>query len=236
MHDPAILKEALRIAYRRSLFHTAKSLCGYKDITAKTHLRIVKNLEANTKRKIVCVPRGTFKSSIASVAYPIWLLINNPNLRILIDSELYGNSITYLREIKSHIQSEEFRLLFGDWKTDIWNESEIKISARTKILKEPSIIVGGIGTTKVGLHVDVVIADDYNSPSNSSSPEQRKKVIDHYQYNQSILEPDGIYAIIGTRYAEEDLIGWVLKHELGLDQLDKLKVLPKRDDHYTIEV
>lgn len=234
--NPAVLRESLRIAYRRSLFHTAKGLCGYKDVNAPTHLRIVKALESDSKRKIVCVPRGTYKSSIASIAYPIWLLINNPNLRILIDSELYANSVSYLREIKAHIQSAWFQEIFGTWETKVWNESEIIVSSRTKVLKEPSITVGGIGTTKVGLHFDVIVGDDYNSPANSSTVEQRKKVIDHYQYNQSILEPDGIYAIIGTRYAEEDLIGWALKNELAIDQLEKLKVLPKINDYYSIEV
>lgn len=234
--DPEVLKEALRIAYRRSLYHTAKNLCGYKDLSPKTHMRIIRALQSPSKRKIVCVPRGTFKSSVASVAYTIWLLLNNPNLRILIDSELYGNSITYLREIKAHIMSEGFMYLYGDWTTSVWNESEITISARTKILKEPSITVGGIGTTKVGQHYDVIIGDDYNSPANSGSPEQRGKVISHYQYNQSILEPDGTYVIIGTRYAEDDLIGWVLKSEIGLDSVDKLKLLPKIKNIYEVEV
>lgn len=234
---PEVIKEATKLAYQNSLYHTARSLCGYKDINADTHMRIVRGLNAPTLRKIICVPRGTFKSSIGSVAFPINLLMRNPNLRILIDSELYGNSVSYLKEIKQHMQSDEFRMIFGDWRTDntTWNESEIVIGARTKILKEPSITVGGIGTTKVGQHYDVIIGDDYNSPANTATHEQRKKVVDHYQYNQSILEPTGIYAIIGTRYHEEDLIGWILKNELGIAQVDDLKCKPKINDVYTIE-
>jgi hypothetical protein len=225
--SPEVLRESLRIAYQRSLFHTAKSLCGYKDIVPRTHLRIVNCLEATNKRKMVCVPRGTFKSSICSVAYPIWLLMNNPNLRILIDSELYTNCVSYLREIKLHLQSEFMIKLFGSPIGTIWNESEIVIRQRTKILKEPSIAVGGIGTTKVGQHYDYIIGDDYNSPANTATHEQRRKVIDHYQYNQSILDPDGTYAIIGTRYHEDDLIGWIIKNEFQLKNLDELKIKPK---------
>lgn len=231
---PEVLKEATRLAYNRSLYHTAKSLCGYRDMTTHTHLRIVKALESPLRRKLICVPRGTFKSSIATVAYPIWLLDNNPNLRILIDSELYTNSVAYLREIKGHMMSQEYQYIYGDMRTEVWNESEIKISARTRILKEPSITVGGIGTTKVGQHYDVIIGDDYNSPANSGTPEQRKKVLDHYQYNQSILEPDGVYVIIGTRYAEDDLIGSILKRELNIDQVEKLKRMPKENGVYTL--
>ena len=182
---------------------------------------IIRALESDTKRKLICVPRSTFKSSIASVAYPIWLLINNPDIRILIDSEVYTNSKNYLRQIKNFIQSDGFVQYFGNWTTDVWNESEIIIKPRSKILKDPSIMVGGINTTKVGIHVDVIIGDDYNSPSNSESPEQRKKVIDHYQMNQSILETDGTYVIIGTRYSEGDLIGWIMENEFNLKNQEK---------------
>jgi hypothetical protein len=230
--DSETLKLAVRKAYGDSLWHTTTKLLGFKDLTIHTHLPIIKALESHSRRKLVCVPRGTFKSSIASVAYPIWRLIKDPNRRILIDSEVFTNSKNYLRQIKNLILSDNFVQIFGDWRTDVWNESEIVIAPRNKILKDPSIVVGGIETTKVGLHVDEIIGDDYNSPANSETPEQRKKVIDHYQMNQSILEPDGTYTIIGTRYSEGDLIGWVLENELGLKGEKDLAMMDKKGGVY----
>lgn len=222
-NESRALKELIQAAYKDSLYHTAQNLLGYKDITERTHISIVRALEATTKRKLICVPRGTFKSSLCSVAYPIWLLLNSPNLRILLDSEIYGNSKNFLREIKGHVQSEKFVRIFGDWTTNTWNESEIVISRRTKTLKEASITVSGIGAQKTGQHYDVIIGDDYNSPGNSGTPEGRQNVISHYQYNQSILELDGTYVLVATRYADDDLIGWVIKNELGFKTLDELK-------------
>lgn len=201
-------------AYRNSLFHFSKCLLQFNEVSRRTHGEIINILEdPQARRKLICVPRGSLKSSLACIAYPIWRLANNPNLRILIDSELYTNSSTFLREIKAHIQSRAFRAVFGDWRTRVWNESEIIISPRQKTLKEASICVGGIGTTKVGQHFDEIIGDDYNSPSNTNSPENAGKVIDHYKYNLSILEPTGTYTIIGTRYASNDLIGHILENE-----------------------
>lgn len=235
-HPPQVIKAALKKVYEQSLYATSKTLCGYRDIVPHTHEPIVTALESPTKRKLICVPRGTFKSSIASVAFPLWLLIRNPNLRILIDSELYGNSVSYLNEIKNHILSPHFAEVFGDWTPSLyqqkrrgysWSDAEITIRPRSVIKKEPSIVCGGIGTTKVGQHYDVIIGDDYNSPANTGTLDQRRKVIDHYQYNQSILETNGIYAIIGTRYHEEDLIGWIIKNEFGYKSLDELKRQPK---------
>lgn len=200
-------------ACKGSLFEFSKNMLGYRDITENTHGEIIDALESKNRRKLICVPRGCLKSSLACVAFPIYLLINNPNLRILIDSELYTNSATFLREIKQHVQSKAFVGLFGNWKTKVWNESEVIISTRTKKLKEASITVGGIGTTKVGQHFDVIIGDDYNSPSNTNTKENAEKVISHFRYNLSILEPNGVYTVIGTRYSSNDLIGWILQNE-----------------------
>lgn len=204
---------ALAELYRSDLYSTAKDLLGFKDVNWSTHGEIIECLEDPGPRKLFCLPRGSLKSTIICVAYPIWLLINNPNLRILIDSELYTNSATFLREIKQHVESKKFTDLFGSWRTKVWNESEIIISARTKTLKEASISVGGIGTTKVGQHYCVLLGDDYNSPSNTNTSENAAKVINHYKYNLSILEPTGTYVVVGTRYHQNDLIGHILANE-----------------------
>ncbi len=208
-------------AYRESLYKTAKHLLDFKDVNEHTHGDIARDLESDTKRKLICVPRGCLKSTLACVAYPIWLMLNNPDIRILIDSELYTNSKTFLREIKAHLQSPKITELFGQFKSDPWNESEIIIKQRTKNLKEASITVGGVGTTKVGQHYDVIIHDDMNSEQNSNTPEGCQKVINHYRANIPILEPQGTMIIIGTRWSELDLIGHVLRNELGIDGTPK---------------
>lgn len=218
--------------FNKSLYQTARVLCQFKDVNLKTHGPMIRALESDTERKLLCVPRGTLKSSLGTVAYPILLLNRNPNLRILLDSEIYGNSCNFVREIKNILESDLLTSIYGTYQSSVWNSDEIIINQRTKILKEPSITAGGIAAGKTGQHYDVIIGDDYNSPVNSMSAEQRKKVIDHYQYNLSILEPNGIYVIIGTRYAQDDLIGWIMRNELGLkdsSSRESLKELREED-------
>lgn len=207
--------EATREFIRQDLYHCAKYLCGYRDITYDCHGDMIEALMDESTRKLIVMPRGTFKTSIGCVAYPIWLLINNPNLRILLDSELYTNSKNMLREIKTHLESERFKQLFGAWKTRTWNEGEIIISPRTKPLKEASITCSGIGAQKTGQHYDIILADDLNSPANSNTPEACQKVVTHYRYYTSLLDPGGTLGILGTRYSANDLIGKVLRDEVG---------------------
>lgn len=208
-------KEATRQILKSDIYSLTRFL-GYDLVCPNVHSEIIHCLQSNKKRKILAVPRGTFKSTIGAITYPIYKLLNNVNERILIDSELYSNSVTYLRAIKNHLMDERMIELFGEFYTPtVWREDAILIKQRSANYKEPSISCGGIGTTKVGQHYSTIIGDDYNSPDNTASHERAKKVIDHYRYNLNILEPDGEYVIIGTRYSENDLIGWVLREILN---------------------
>lgn len=190
-------------------------LLGYPDINMETHGGIIHALESPSERKLIVVPRGCLKSTIASVAYPIWMLLKNPDLRIMIDSELYSNSKNFLREIKAHLESEPLTNLFGQFKTDkVWNEGEITIGQRKKPLKESSITCSGVGAQKTSQHFDLIICDDLSSPTNSHTPESREKVINHYRMYTSLLDPGGICVVIGTRYHQADIIGWILENEL----------------------
>ena len=213
---PELRLRLLREASRHSLFILAKYVLGYSQITRRTHEDIISCLESTDRRKLLCLPRGSFKSTIAVISYSIFNILRSPNIRILIDSELYTNSSNFLRGIKHHLESDLFKSLFGDLRSNsAWNDSEIIISTRTVHRKEATITCSGIGAGKTGQHYDLIIGDDYNSIKNSYTPENRLKVIDHYRLNQSILEPEGEYVIIGTRYAEDDLIGWILKNQVA---------------------
>ena len=210
-YEQAVTREI----YKADLFLTAYDLLGYKDLSWQTHGPVCEALQASTHRKLIILPRGCFKSSLCSVAYPIWCLLRDPNERILIDSELYSNSKNFLREIALHMQSNSLKDLWGRFDgTGTWNEGELIIAQRSKILKEASITASGIGATKVGMHYDRIIMDDMNSPGNSATKEGRAKVIDHYRHNTAILEPNGTLVVVGTRYSADDLPGTILKHEI----------------------
>lgn len=218
-HPPEVatsaLMKAIRQKHNQSLYLTAKELLGYRDINKRTHADFIQPLQRRDERVLGVMPRGTFKSSIASVAFPIWLLNNNPNLRILIDSEVYSNSKNFLREIKAHLVGNKRLIqLYGEYRGDNWTEGEITIQQRTIVKKEASITCGGIGTVKVGQHYDIIIADDLNSQNNSETIEGRKKVVNHYRMYTGLLEPGGMIVVVGTRYATDDIIGHILENEV----------------------
>lgn len=223
--EPDDAVDAARHLYLNDFYLFAKDFLGYKDLDWSVHGQFVHVFESSAPRKLVVMPRGTFKSTLGSVAYPIWRLLRDPDLTILLDSELYSNSKNFLRSIKGHFESEKMVRVFGNQVGKKWDEGEVILASRTNTsIKEASITVGGIGTVKIGQHYDIIIGDDYNSPQNSETPEKCQKVIDHVRYNANILNPGGEYIVIGTRYAERDVIGFLLSEVLGEKKLAEGKM------------
>lgn len=220
-----LARDAVKQIGENDFFFFCKYILGYKDLDWAVHREPTLVLESLAHRKMVVFPRGTFKSTKVSVGYPIWRLAKNPNLTILLDSEVFTNSKNFLREIRSHLSSnKKLQWVWGPWMGPVDNESETIIQQRTQNRKEASITVGGIETVKVGQHYDIIIGDDYNSPTNSNTPEKCQKVIDHVRYNLNILNPrdfgpDGMpigeYLFALTRYAERDIAGWALRDILN---------------------
>lgn len=144
--------------------------------------------------------------------------MKDPNDRILISSETFAQSKTFLSAIKTHIEDNQtFRAIYGDQKKpdSVWRQEELTVAGRTKVAREPSVSVSGVGQTRVGMHYDKIILDDVVSNNNINTPEQIKKIIDHYRLLLSILDPGGELIIVGTRYSFADLYGYLLEEEKG---------------------
>lgn len=219
-HPPEAQSQALiqhlRHKFDSDLYLLCKYGLGYSAMTRKTHGPMCKILEEQLSRKLLVMPRGTFKSSIGVVGYSIASLTKDPNVRILIDSEKYDNSKNFIREIKGKVSDPVFKLLYGDWiEGGSWTEGEVVISKRTIVKKEANLTASGIGAGKTGQHYDKILHDDLNSHENSQNPEQRRKVLIHYKMNTSILDPGGEIVVIGTRYATDDVIGFILDNEVN---------------------
>lgn len=157
------------------------------------------------------LPRGSLKTTIATVSYTVQQIVKNPDIRILLASETLGQSIHYLREIKGHFEAEKFKMVYGDWKPKTgWTDSEIIVEPRRVNKKEATITCAGIDVTKVGGHYDLIIIDDCHSQKNVTSRDQIDQVKNWYRLLLSLLEPQGRLLMVGTRWDFDDLYGHVL--------------------------
>lgn len=173
---------------------------------------------------LLMMPRGTFKSSAITIGYSLQVILHNPNIRVLVDSETFTKAKAFLREIKGHLEgNEKYREVFksihgvypneGKKKDLLWTDSQLVLSCRSKPLKEPTFSCGGVDVTKNGMHYDLIIADDLHSEKNVTNKDQIDQVIDHWKLSYSLLDPGKPMIVIGTRWDYNDLYQHILDNE-----------------------
>ena len=222
--------EAALRSFRNDLAVFCKDFLGYTDLNEQ-HQELCDMLIKGKKFKLVLMPRYSFKSCICTVAYSLWRLIFNPDLRILIYSDATTKAEGFLTSIKNHIEGKskgsQFRKIFGEWETDPnrkgkWSNREIIISKRTAGASEATVETAGIGTSLIGKHYDIIIFDDIVSDINVTTKEQMDKVAECYSKALSLLVPGGEVVIVGTRWDFGDLYGRILAEEEESSVFDKI--------------
>jgi predicted phage terminase large subunit-like protein len=165
--------------------------------------------------KLLLVPRGHLKSTLVTIGYSLLRIAENPDVRILIANATYDMATSFLSQIKKHIQhNETFRELYGDMSTNAerWSENMISIPKfKPFTKKEATVTAYGMGGNLVSQHYDLIIADDLVNREYISTTEQIQKSILFYKDALDLLEPGtGKFIIIGTRWADSDLYGWIM--------------------------
>lgn len=173
-------------------------------------------------KKLLMVPRGCFKTTMAGIDLPLWLSWHDPNIRIMLDSESMQTSKKFIGEMQGILNDSLFQAIVCDDKGDPLltpdkntagglTEKSLIWKHRTIPAKEPSIFATGADTAVTGLHPDIIIMDDLVSERNVTTKEQIEKVKQHYRLAFSLLEPGGILILIGTRYHMYDLYSEVIQ-------------------------
>lgn len=220
------------LGYEKMVPHTHQELCDYTTsilpmVPDGLFERIQEKHPDFDPRKnllLLLMPRGTFKSSVVTIGFTLQFILNEPNARILIDSETFSKSKAFLREIIGHLTGNEqyrevFKAIHGMYpyttksQAKLWTDSEVILPCRTRERKEPTISCAGIDVTKNGMHYDLIIADDLHSEKNVTNKEQILQVIEHYKLAFSLLDPGKPMIVIGTRWDYNDLYQHIIDYE-----------------------
>lgn len=222
-------RQFLRERCRASLYFLCKAVLGFKDFVPGIHLPAANHIQqVGIRRKRLLLPRGFMKSHLATIGYPIWLVIQEPHgdfrgsdERILIANATATNAENFLSKIKSIFERNSvFQWLFPDLIPDFasrhitWNMSEATIP-RSIDYPEPTFSTIGVGGAVVSRHFTHIILDDLINEKHAESPELMRKAIDWYKYTESLLEVTGRdeILVIGTRWSFNDLYSHIEETE-----------------------
>jgi hypothetical protein len=220
------LFDLVRLRSARSLFFFAKAIVGHLDLGKACHLPACLFLQDFTRpSKLYEDPRRHLKSSISTIAYPLWVpsrrvvLGQDPRDRIAIVSSTKTNAQRFLRAIKSVVEGNpvfqgffpELVPQFGN--DDVWNSEEI-VFPRRAATPDPSIDTLGTGGKATSRHYDIIIEDDLINEENYDSPGAVDKAIESHKLNKNLLEtPRDLHHTVENAWAPYDLNRHIIDKE-----------------------
>ena len=194
--------EKARKDFRVFLFMVWKAL-GLPDPTPLQYDVAYALQYSSIVRLIIQAFRGMGKSFI-TCAFVVWLLWNDPQLKIMIVSASKDRADANAIFIKRIMQTMDFlnHLLPTQGQRDTQNLFDVG-PAIADI--SPSVKSVGITGQMTGSRADVLIADDVEVPNNSGTQMQRDKLNEAVKEFDSILKPNGRIIYLGTPQNEMSL-------------------------------
>lgn len=193
---------------------------GEKNVKlAPFHQEMCKFIDTNPKRfKLVLVPRGHLKSSLITVGKSLQWMYADPSVRILIANATYKMATTFVGQIQRHLKFNQTLIdRFGSIADNPvnWTNDTITLEAAREAhgKKEATVTGFGMGGNLVSQHYDKIILDDLVNRDSVNTREQIDKTILFLKDIFDLLEPGGELIILGTRWRDDDLYGWIMDKE-----------------------
>lgn len=174
---------------------------------------LMKMTDGEFQRLCVSMPPRHSKSSMITLAYPMWRLFQNPNLNILIVNNSSSLSEKFGIELREYIR--EFGELFNVYLSDVKkSQSYLMFADKDGKLYNGSIRLVGKGGAITGTSADILIIDDPIKGTEDLTENSLEKLWDFYKtIILQRLEPHSELVILHTRWASDDLIGKLKKHQ-----------------------
>lgn len=197
----------------KDLHFFTKRVLGYNKLNDTFHREICDLLmDESNNLLMILLPRGHFKSTIATIAYPIWKCLQDHDYRVGIILNTMTNACDKTREIKFQIENnEKLHTLFPELLTergDKWTEEKLEIFKNRAGM---NIEAKGIFGSLVSKHYDLLIFDDIMDKEKSSTIEMIEKVKQKFRQSFSLVE-HGRVIVIGTRWHFNDVYYYIQKN------------------------
>lgn len=168
------------------------------------------------------VPREHFKTTIAVIGRGLQRIVEDVTKCQLITSATSGVAKATVSVMKDHIDNNDvFKRVYPYVKPNRkhWKTAEFRVQQPkgTPYRREPTVMSLGVGGTPESYHFDYISQDDLVTRKNCESDTKKKKVKSFYGLAQALLNEGGEEIITGTRFADDDLYGWMLSEDNETD-------------------
>lgn len=173
---------------------------------------------------MVVPPRKTFKTSGVSEVVPVFAACHDPNIVCgIITSDYRKLSLPIAQNIRDHFDgrspTSRIKELFGEFHSQgsrrSWAGDAFTIDQRTEARRDPTVSTYSVNISATGHHFDVLIIDD---PVTREAMRQNADYLSIVQKMwvdlDATMNPNGLVILIGTRYHNADLHGYIFDSEI----------------------
>jgi len=196
------------------LFYCKYIACDFRETVDAPHIdTLAGNLmdlrDGVISRLCVAMPPRHSKSSMITLAFPLWLLSKDKDLNILVVNNSAGLSEKFGIQLREYIRriGPEFDLYLSDVKH---SSTYIMFTDSKGELQKGSIRLVGASGSITGQDADYIILDDIYSGFDDITPSLLAKKIDWFKtIIEQRIEPQTKMVILHTRWHSEDLQGYL---------------------------
>ena len=165
------------------------------------------------RRLALLVFRSAGKSTLVGV-FCAWLLLRDPDLRILVLAAEHDLARKMVRNVKRIIERHPMTRLLVPRRADQWAADQFTVH-RGLTQRDPSLLARGIAANITGSRADVVICDDVEVPNTCATPGKRAELRQRLREIEYVLVPGGLQLYAGTPHSYYSIYADQPRREIG---------------------
>lgn len=147
--------------------------------------------------------RNSGKSTIVGL-FGVWLLLRNPDLRLLILSADHGLAKKMVHHMKEIVERHPLTRHLIPKDLDEWASDRFTVR-RSGGFRDPSVLARGLSANMTGCRADVIICDDVEVPRTCDTSAKRESLRQKLSELDYILTPSGFILYIGTPHTADTI-------------------------------
>ena len=180
-------------------------------------------------RLIINMPPRSLKSETASIRLPLWFMLNNPHMEVILASANQDLANTFSRKARDLLEEAYIK---NNWIDTIAPQN--KAIEKWSLTNKSTFKAVGIGGQSTGFGADILVVDDPLKDMKQANSLRTKD--DHWEWFDSVADtrmaPGGGIIIVLTRWAEDDIAGRLIKHFPEDWKVIKYKAIADEDEDF----
>lgn len=208
----------------------------YFDYEIKPYQAEMMHFARENLRSLIRVPAQHGKSTLMSKVFPVWEIVCNPNIRIILVMKTEKDSFDYSDQIRNKMTDPNERLVvdFGPFFTgkETWTNAAFNVAQRQVKDTHQTMEFYGAGGAVLGHRCDLTIMDDVVTDKTAGTINQRDnqrqwfresvQTGPRYMWPAEAFDPQEIRErVIG---GDEDMIRWA-QHRINVTREGKVRLL-----------